>query len=68
MVLAIVLCLGALLGRPDASPTRRTWGATVVGSYLVLVILDFWFLYPVLAGVSISVSAWQQRMLFPSWI
>ncbi len=68
MVLAIVLCLGAMLGRPDASPTRRTIGATAVGSYLVLVIADFWFLYPVLAGVSISVGSWQSRMLFPSWI
>ena len=50
MVLAIVLCLGAVIGRPDASPTRRTWGAAAAGSYLLLVVVDFWFLYPILAG------------------
>jgi dolichyl-phosphate-mannose--protein O-mannosyl transferase len=32
------------------------------------VVVDFWFLYPILAGISISVPAWQHRVLFPSWI
>jgi dolichyl-phosphate-mannose--protein O-mannosyl transferase len=68
MVLAIVLVLGVVLGRPDASPNRRIWGATAVGSYVLLVVLDFWFLYPILAGVPISLSAWHHRILFPSWI
>jgi dolichyl-phosphate-mannose--protein O-mannosyl transferase len=68
MVLAIVMCLGLVLGPPDASPRRRTWGAAAVGSYVLLVVIDFWFLYPILAGISISVPAWQHRVLFPSWV
>jgi dolichyl-phosphate-mannose--protein O-mannosyl transferase len=68
MVLAIVMCLGMVLGCPDASPRRRTWGAAAAGSYVLLVVVDFWFLYPILAGISISVPAWQHRVLFPSWI
>jgi dolichyl-phosphate-mannose-protein mannosyltransferase len=68
MCLAIVLCLGVVLGRPDSSPRRRTWGTAAVGSYVLLVVIDFWFLFPILAGFSISVSAWQHRILFHSWI
>ena len=68
MVLAIVMCLGMVLGPPGASPRRRTWGTTAVGSYVLLVVVDFWFLFPILAGISISVDAWQHRILFHSWI
>ena len=35
MVLAIVLCLGMVLGPPNANPRRRTWGTTAVGSYVL---------------------------------
>jgi dolichyl-phosphate-mannose--protein O-mannosyl transferase len=68
MVLAVVLVLGYALGPPDASPTRRTWGAAAVGGYVLLVVVDFWFLFPILAGISIPVSGWQHRILWHSWI
>jgi dolichyl-phosphate-mannose-protein mannosyltransferase len=68
MILAVVMVLGTVLGRPDSSPTRRTWGAAAAGSYVLLVVIDFWYLWPILAAVSISVPGWQHRILFPSWI
>jgi dolichyl-phosphate-mannose--protein O-mannosyl transferase len=32
------------------------------------VVLNFWWLYPVLAAVTIPYHDWHQRMWFSSWI
>jgi dolichyl-phosphate-mannose--protein O-mannosyl transferase len=68
VVLAVTLCIGVVLGPPGAALRRRMIGAGLVGAYVALVVLNFWFLYPVLTGGTLSHSAWQLRMLFPSWI
>ncbi|MDX6208817.1 MAG: dolichyl-phosphate-mannose-protein mannosyltransferase [Frankiales bacterium] len=68
VVLAITLCLGFVLGPPGAALRRRMLGAGLVGVYVALVVLNFWFLYPILTGGTLSHSQWAIRMLFPSWI
>ncbi|BEP12373.1 phospholipid carrier-dependent glycosyltransferase [Acidothermaceae bacterium B102] len=68
VVLAITLCLGFVLGPPSASFRRRATGAGFVGAYVALVVLNLWFLYPVLTGHTLSHDQWVVRMLFPSWI
>jgi dolichyl-phosphate-mannose--protein O-mannosyl transferase len=68
MVLAITLVIGRVIGPSDASDTRRTWGAIAAGAYLLLVVLNFFWLYPVLAAEVISYDHWRHLMLFSSWI
>ena len=68
VVLALTLCLGLILGRRDASPTRRTWGAAVAGTYLLLVLANFAYLYPILAARVIPSAEWADRMWLRSWI
>ncbi|MDP9239089.1 MAG: phospholipid carrier-dependent glycosyltransferase [Actinomycetota bacterium] len=68
LVLATTMCLGMVLGRPDASPDRRLFGAIGVAAYVVLVAVTFAFFYPVLAGQTLSYVAWHHRMWFPTWI
>lgn len=68
MILAITMVAGLILGGPGSSERRRRVGAAAVGGYLLLVIANFFFLYPILAGDTISYSAWQARMWFPGWI
>jgi dolichyl-phosphate-mannose-protein mannosyltransferase len=68
VVLAITLCLGYVLGSPTASFRRRMTGAGFVGGYLALVVINLWFLYPVLTGHALPHDQWAARMLFPSWI
>jgi dolichyl-phosphate-mannose--protein O-mannosyl transferase len=68
LCLALALCLGLILGPADGSRTRRAWGAAIAGGYLLVVALNFAYLYPVLAGSPIPVSAWLSRMWFSSWI
>jgi len=66
MVLA--LTLGTMLGRSDSSPRRRTIGASVVGSLVLLALAASWFFDPVWSAEVIPYTAWQIRMWFPTWV
>jgi dolichyl-phosphate-mannose-protein mannosyltransferase len=68
LVMAITLCLGLVIGPVRAVPGRRATGAIGVGAYLLLVLANFAYLYPILAAQVIPYSAWFQRMWFHSWI
>jgi dolichyl-phosphate-mannose--protein O-mannosyl transferase len=68
LVIAITLCLGLVIGPARALPGRRVAGAAGAGAYLLLVLANFAYLYPVLAAQAIPYGAWFQRMWFHSWI
>jgi dolichyl-phosphate-mannose--protein O-mannosyl transferase len=68
MVLAIVLAAGLVLGRADATPGRRALGAGVVGAFALVVLIDFWWLQPVLTAETITQAQWWARMLMRSWV
>jgi dolichyl-phosphate-mannose--protein O-mannosyl transferase len=68
LVLATTMCLGMVLGGPDASVRRRLIGALTVAGYLVLVAVTFAFFYPVLTGTTLSYLDWHRRMWFGTWI
>ena len=68
LVLAIVLCLGLIFGSAHASATRRAIGATLSGAYLLGVLLNFAYLYPILTAQAIPYSAWLSRMWYHGWI
>jgi dolichyl-phosphate-mannose--protein O-mannosyl transferase len=64
LVLAITLCLGLVIGRARASAARRAVGASLAGAYLLGVLLDFAYMYPVLAARAIPYAAWLSRMWY----
>ena len=68
MIIAIVLCLGMIIGPARAAPGRRAIGAVGAGIYLVAALLNFAYLYPVLTAEVIPYSSWLSRMWFHSWI
>ncbi|HEY6737497.1 MAG TPA: phospholipid carrier-dependent glycosyltransferase, partial [Actinopolymorphaceae bacterium] len=68
MVIAVTLVLGKLLGPRDASPERRMWGAALAGGYVLLVVLNFAYLYPILTDQMIPYTEWLSRMWFNSWV
>lgn len=68
LVIAITLCLGLIIGPVQAAPGRRAVGAVIVGAYLLLVLANFAYLYPVLTAKVIPYAFWHQRMWFNSWI
>jgi dolichyl-phosphate-mannose-protein mannosyltransferase len=67
-VLAIVLCLGTMMGGPHASYERRMWGTAVAGAFVVLVLLNFAYFWPIYTGQLISTPDWLDRIWFKRWI
>ncbi|KAB8182174.1 dolichyl-phosphate-mannose--protein mannosyltransferase [Microbispora catharanthi] len=69
MILALVLACGLIIGRENpAQPNRRVTGTAVVGAFVLLALVNFGWLYPVIAAESIPYDSWHARMLFDSWI
>jgi dolichyl-phosphate-mannose-protein mannosyltransferase len=64
LILAIVLCLGLILGPASATLLRRATGAVIVGTYVLCVLLMFWYFYAVLAGQVIPYESWLSHMWY----
>ncbi|WP_231126805.1 dolichyl-phosphate-mannose--protein mannosyltransferase [Motilibacter aurantiacus] len=54
--------------REAAAARRRTWGAAVVGAYLLIVVACFAYFWPIYSAQIIDQSDWAARMWFRSWI
>lgn len=68
LVLALVYCLGLVLGRANDPPWRRRSGLYLVAMFLVVALLLSAFFYPVWAAEIIPYDQWRIRMWMPSWI
>jgi dolichyl-phosphate-mannose-protein mannosyltransferase len=68
LVLAVTYALGLLLGPVTASPLRRTIGTAIAGAYVLLVLANSAWLYPIFVDQVIPHDAWRDRMWFRSWI
>ncbi len=66
LCLGLALLIGWALGHPGT--TRRLLAASGSGAYITLVVVNFFYLYPVLAAVTIPFAEWNRRMWFRSWI
>ena len=68
IVLSITLCLGLIIGSTQASPARRVTGAAIAGAYVLGVLVNFAYLYPVIAAKVIPYSSWLHHMWYHGWI
>ena len=66
--LGLALCAGWAIGGPGASRRRRRIGAAAVGIYVSAVLLNFAYLYPLLAAQTLPYDRWHARIWFTSWI
>lgn len=66
--IALAMTLGTILGPTDADPRRRTIGASVVGSVVLLAVAAAWFFYPIWSGEIMQYDAWHLRMWFDTWV
>jgi dolichyl-phosphate-mannose--protein O-mannosyl transferase len=66
--LGLAYCCGLASGGRRAGPDRRMWGALAAGGYLLLVIANFVWLYPVLSAQVIDYQDWYARMWLKTWI
>ncbi len=75
LVILVALCLGDILRYAAALPKRANGSPAdrqvlLVGGvalYLALVVVNFAWLWPVLAGVPITKVHWHQEIWLPSW-
>lgn len=69
MIIALTLAAGLIIGPVGAPSRRRIVGASVVGAFTLLALINFWWLYPVLTAEIIPYAEWHVRMMFKKgWI
>jgi dolichyl-phosphate-mannose-protein mannosyltransferase len=68
LILCITLCLGLIIGPARASTRRRAIGAAIAGTYVLAVLILFWYFYPILAGQVIPYTSWASHMWYHGWI
>jgi len=68
LVLALVYCLGLVLGRSSDPPWRRRSGLYLVVLFLAAAVLLSAFFYPIWTAEVIPYVDWKVRMWMPSWI
>ena len=64
LILSIILCLGLILGPATAGAVRRSVGAGIAGAYVLVVLIMFWYFYPILAAQIISYQDWWSHIWY----
>ena len=75
-VIALALVLGQIIGLTSATKrhtepittTRRLVGTAIAGAFVILVVLNFAYIWPILTDKVIPQPAWLSRMWFKTWI
>ncbi len=67
-VIATTLLVGHLVGTPRASARRRMFGAVAAGTFVVLVVVNFAWFWPIYTDQLITTREWLQRIWFRAWI
>ena len=68
LVLALTLTMGKLIGRARYPTPRRTAGVVAAGSFVVVVLLNFAWFYPIYTNQLLTHSEWLDRIWFERWI
>ena len=68
LVVAVTLLLGRLVGSARSSYRRRVLGTVGAGAFLVLVVLNFAWFWPIYTGELLTTAEWLQRIWFRRWI
>ena len=68
MVLACVLLMGKAIGPGTEITNRRTVGVVASGAFVVLVVVNFIWFYPIFADQLLTHSQWLERIWFKRWI
>jgi dolichyl-phosphate-mannose-protein mannosyltransferase len=67
-VIALTLLIGHLVGSRRASVRRRMFGAVAAGTFVVLVVVNFAWFWPVYTDELMTTREWLQRIWFRGWI
>jgi dolichyl-phosphate-mannose--protein O-mannosyl transferase len=68
LCLAVAMLLGAIIGPPGSSDTRRVAGATGAGVLVLLITWNFIYFWPLYTGTAIPIDDWRSRMWLDTWV
>ncbi|WP_324783225.1 dolichyl-phosphate-mannose--protein mannosyltransferase [Streptomyces sp. H51] len=68
LCLAVAMMLGAIVGPPGSSDTRRVAGATGAGVLVLLIAWNFIYFWPLYTGTAIPIDDWRSRMWLDTWV
>ncbi|MES5821944.1 phospholipid carrier-dependent glycosyltransferase [Streptomyces sp. RG80] len=68
LCLAVAMMLGAIIGPPNSSDTRRVAGATGAGVLVLLISWNFIYFWPLYTGTAIPIDDWRSRMWLDTWV
>ncbi|CAL9512292.1 dolichyl-phosphate-mannose--protein mannosyltransferase [Streptomyces sp. enrichment culture] len=68
LCLAVAMLLGALVGPPRSTDTRRVAGATAAGVLTLLIAWNFIYFWPIYTGTPIPIEDWRSRMWLDTWV
>lgn len=67
-VVALALAIGHLIGPGREASPRRTVGVSVAGAFMVLVVANFGWFWPIYTNALLTHGQWLQRIWFSRWI
>ncbi|MEU6253283.1 phospholipid carrier-dependent glycosyltransferase [Streptomyces sp. NPDC047043] len=68
LCLAVAMMLGAIIGPPGSTDTRRVAGATGAGVLVLLIAWNFIYFWPLYTGTAIPIDDWRSRMWLDTWV
>ncbi|WP_161216140.1 MULTISPECIES: phospholipid carrier-dependent glycosyltransferase [unclassified Streptomyces] len=68
LCLAVAMMIGAIIGPPGSSDTRRVVGATSAGVLVLLIAWNFIYFWPLFTGTAIPIDSWRARMWLDTWV
>ncbi|MDH6627875.1 dolichyl-phosphate-mannose-protein mannosyltransferase [Streptomyces sp. LBL] len=68
LCLAVTMLLGAIIGPPGSTDTRRVVGATGAGILVLLIAWNFIYFWPIYTGTTIPIDQWRSRMWLDTWV
>ena len=68
LCLAVAMLVGALVGPPGSTDTRRVAGATGAGVLVLLIAWNFIYFWPIYTGTAVPMDSWRARMWLDSWV
>ncbi|MFE9452506.1 dolichyl-phosphate-mannose--protein mannosyltransferase [Streptomyces sp. NPDC006739] len=68
LCLAVAMLIGAIVGPPGSSETRRVVGAAGAGVLVLLIAWNFIYFWPLYTGTAIPIDSWRSRMWLDTWV
>ena len=68
IVIALTLSIGTLIGPSRLPSARRTIGVVVSGAFVVLVLVNYAWFWPIWTNGLLTSSEWLDRIWFQRWV